>query len=186
MDLDEARRVLGVGAEAGWEEVRTAYRRLLRRHHPDVALDVPAAGSTTARIVSAYGALWAARAGATAAEPVEPVETGEAVTPGHGAPNADGTVVLPAPPDEAFLALLDAAQDMGEATYVDAEVGLLETIVGSGLGSCSLMLSLQGRASGTTEAFVTLEPLGQGPPPPLAPLVAELERRARNRLEEDG
>ena len=74
----------------------------------------------------------------------------------------------------------------GEATYVDAEVGLLETIVGSGLGSCSLMLSLQGRASGTPEAFVTLEPLGQGPPPPLAPLVAELERRARNRLEEDG
>ncbi|HMC52255.1 MAG TPA: DnaJ domain-containing protein [Acidimicrobiales bacterium] len=186
MDLDEARTVLGIDAGTEWQEVRAAYRRLLRRHHPDVAADATGAGSTTARIVAAYGTLRAAHGAHTARTPHAAVASSE----GRGAPHqGDGgtvdegdTLVLPAPADEAFLALLDAVQDVGEATYVDADAGLLETIVGSGAGACSLVVSLQGRANGTTEAFVTVEPLGQGPPPPLAPLLAELARRARGRL----
>jgi DnaJ domain len=187
VEPDQARAVLGVTAGTGWEEVRTAYRRLLRRHHPDVASGTPAAGATTARIVAAFGTLRAERAehAAHAARAHENLPAGGAAagaTPGDGESPEGDTVVLPAPADEAFLALLEAVQDVGEATYVDAEVGLLETIVGSGSGACSLVVSLQGRSNGTTEAFVTLEPLGQGPPPPLAPLVAELARRARARL----
>jgi len=183
MEVGEARAVLGVGAEARWEEVRTAYRRLLRRHHPDVAVGVPAATATTARIVAAFGALRAERS-ARSRQGEDAVDGTAAATPAPGGPPADegDTLVLPAPADEAFLALLEAVQEVGEATYVDAEVGLLETIVGSGPGACSLVVSLQGRSNGTTEAFVTLEPLGQGPPPPLAPIVAELARRARARL----
>jgi len=184
VEPDQARAVLGVTAGTGWEEVRTAYRRLLRRHHPDVASGTPAAGATTARIVAAFGTLRAERAehAARAHENLPAGGAAAGATPGDGESPEGDTVVLPAPADEAFLALLEAVQDVGEATYVDAEVGLLETIVGSGSGACSLVVSLQGRSNGTTEAFVTLEPLGQGPPPPLAPLVAELARRARARL----
>lgn len=35
MSLDEARRILGVGAEATREEVQAAYARLMRAVHPD-------------------------------------------------------------------------------------------------------------------------------------------------------
>ncbi len=35
MDAGEARAILGVGAEAGREEIEAAYRRLMRRAHPD-------------------------------------------------------------------------------------------------------------------------------------------------------
>ena len=131
--------------------------------------------------MAAFGVLRAERA-AKADERLRATGAAGGSTPGEEEPGGGDTVVLPAPADEAFLALLEAAQDVGEATYVDADVGLLETIVGSGPGACSLVVSLQGRGNGTTEAFVTLEPLGQGPPPPLAPLVAELARRARARL----
>ncbi|HET7131017.1 MAG TPA: DnaJ domain-containing protein, partial [Gammaproteobacteria bacterium] len=33
--IDEAYRALGVAASASNEEVKTAYRRLMNRHHPD-------------------------------------------------------------------------------------------------------------------------------------------------------
>jgi CysZ protein len=35
MDPDEARAILGIGPEAGAEEVRSAHRRLIQRLHPD-------------------------------------------------------------------------------------------------------------------------------------------------------
>jgi hypothetical protein len=35
MSVEEARRILGVGPEAGAEEIRAAYTRLMRAVHPD-------------------------------------------------------------------------------------------------------------------------------------------------------
>lgn len=35
MPVDEARAVLGVGADAGTEEIRAAHRRLITAVHPD-------------------------------------------------------------------------------------------------------------------------------------------------------
>ncbi len=35
MPIDDARRLLGVSAEAGEEEIRAAHRRLIARVHPD-------------------------------------------------------------------------------------------------------------------------------------------------------
>jgi len=35
-EIDEARKVLGLGESALLNEIRSAYRRLAQRHHPDV------------------------------------------------------------------------------------------------------------------------------------------------------
>jgi hypothetical protein len=78
------------------------------------------------------------------------------------------------PADEAFVALLDAAHLVGEVTYVDARLGLLEAVLADGAGTpCQLLVTLQGRATGT-EAFCSLEPLGTDPCPPVADVVAAL------------
>src|SRR3954452_20324077 len=63
MDVAEARAVLGVATDADWDAVRTAYRRLVRAHHPDVqaADGVPAgdgdASARTARLNVAVAVL---------------------------------------------------------------------------------------------------------------------------------
>jgi len=35
VEIDEARRLLGLGEEATLKEIKSAYRRLAYRHHPD-------------------------------------------------------------------------------------------------------------------------------------------------------
>jgi hypothetical protein len=63
---------------------------------------------------------------------------------------------------------------VGEVTYVDARLGLLEAVLADGGGNaCQLLITLQGRVTGT-EAFCTLEPLGATPCPPTEDVVAGL------------
>jgi hypothetical protein len=146
MDRSEARHLLDVGPDAGADEVRRAFRRLVLDHHPDRTGGDAAA---TRALVEAYRTLQ------------EP-------EPDHGRnPLLDlvdgGSLELELPADEAFLAVLDAAAELGDVTYVDAEAGLLEVVLvdpDTGARS-SLVLTLQGRAAlGTTEVFGTLEPMG--------------------------
>ncbi len=177
MDAAEASRVLGVTPDAPWSEVRAAYRRLVRAHHPDVARHADA-GRTTARITAAYTVLRVARNATSrpAAPPRSPPSPPS--PPMHPAveplvADAD-TLLLDAPHAEAFLALLDAAERLGEVTYVDADAGLLEAVVElCGLPAASVVISLQGRAEGT-EAFVTVEPLGATEAPATAAVIALL------------
>jgi curved DNA-binding protein CbpA len=48
MDADEARRVLGVGPDAGADEIRAAHRRLVARVHPDQGGSADLAGRVNA------------------------------------------------------------------------------------------------------------------------------------------
>ena len=153
MDVTEARALLGVDAGAAWPDVRGAFRRLLRATHPDVAGGEGAATGRTALLIEAYERLRTAAADEAAA-PARPVPVRFAVV-------GSDTLAFDAPADEVFLILLEAAHDIGEVTYVDPEVGLLETVVQlEGGPTCSLVVSLQGRGTGATEAFCTIEPLG--------------------------
>ncbi|MBK9178536.1 MAG: DnaJ domain-containing protein [Acidimicrobiales bacterium] len=173
--MAEASRVLGVADDAPWPEVRAAYRRLVRAHHPDVARHADA-GRTTARITAAYTVLRASRDGPGRTEPGAGPVAGPVAEPLVAEPlvaEAD-TLLLDAPHDEAFFALLDGADRLGEVTYVDADAGLLEVIVElCGLPAASVVITLQGRAQGT-EAFVTVEPLGATEAPATAAVVALL------------
>ena len=78
------------------------------------------------------------------------------------------------PPSEAFSILLDACAQIGGIGYVDRALGLLEVIVRfEGGPSCSVLVTMQGRAFGT-DAFITMESIEADPTPPLAPVVDAL------------
>lgn len=177
VDAHEALDVLGVGEDARWTDVRQAYRQRIRAAHPDVS-DQPGATASAARLSLAYATLRRLRAEATAAPETAPPPP----PPPHAAGDPDGvycigtdTIVVPAPSDEAFARLLDAAHRLGSVSFIDRSSGFLEAVVTVVDGpACSVVISLQGRATGGTEAFVTIEPLGQGPAPPVDPFTAAL------------
>jgi hypothetical protein len=169
MDVDEARAVLGVAAGASEADERSAFRRRLRATHPDVAGPRADAGVAVARLTRALGVLRAARAGGVA--PATPPATSPPAPP---AEHRGDSLLLDAPADEAFVAILEAAHAVGDVTYVDARLGLVEAVVADdGGNACQLLITLQGRATGT-EAFCTLEPLGTAPCPPTEDVVAGL------------
>jgi hypothetical protein len=163
VDVTEARAVLGVSDGDGWDVVRLAYRRRIRAAHPDVH----GAGATpvAARLNEAYAVLSRAkRAGAvTPAAPA--AATPPAPPPPPPAPPPVGvrvvggdTLLLAAPPDEAFALLLEAGHRVGNVSYVDRACAIFEVVVRQDGETCSLVVTLQGRAHGT-EAFLTLEAL---------------------------
>ncbi|MDQ6696692.1 MAG: J domain-containing protein [Actinomycetota bacterium] len=180
MDDQEAGRILGVAPGAPWTEVRRAYRGLIQTRHPDRA----GVSSTTeaARIIEAYATLRNAQTRVVAGS----CATGTARTrlerpvpapaPVPVAPTAivrmdDDTIAFGAPADETFLLLLEAGHDIGELTYVDRSVPILEVICQFvGTPALSLVITLQGRMD-RTEAFCTVESIESRPGPPTADVV---------------
>ena len=175
--MDEARAVLGVATGATEADERSAFRRRLRDTHPDVAGPRADAGAAVARLTRALAVLRADRAAppgpALTPPPPRPAPPPHAAPAPPAEPRGD-SLLLDAPADEAFIALLEAAHAVGEVTYVDARLGLLEAVLADGGGhACQLLITLQGRATGT-EAFCSLEPLGTTPCPPTEDVVASL------------
>src|SRR4051794_24887294 len=111
MDRPEARHVLGVGDDAGPDDVRRAFRRLLLDHHPD---RTGGDGDVTRSLVAAYRTLQC-----DATDDPSPDERNPLLDLIDG-----GSLEVALPADEAFLAVLDAAAELGDVTYVDAESGL--------------------------------------------------------------
>lgn len=163
MDVAEARTVLGVTAADGWDVVRSAYRARIRAAHPDTH----GVGSTprAIRLNEAYAVLSRAKraGGPSAARPAGAPAAPPAARPAPPAPPPVGvsvegsdTLLLAAPPDEAFALLLDAGHRVGDVSYVDRSCAIFEVVVRQDDETCSLVVTLQGRAHGT-EAFLTLE-----------------------------
>ena len=79
------------------------------------------------------------------------------------------TLAMACPADEAYGLLVDAAHQVGDVTHVDrSSFEFLEFLIRSASGDAiSVVCSLQGRSSGSTEVFFTLEPLAaaHGPLP---------------------
>jgi hypothetical protein len=196
MDVWEARAVLGIADADGWETIRAAYRRLIRVAHPDAAGSAAGTGPTAARLNAAYTVLSRAKragtldqprpapansgaaGGAAVADP-RPVPTWAPPPPPQVGVVAVGsdTLLLAAPPDEAFARLLEAGHQVGAVTYVDRSCAIFELVVRMDGEACSLVVTLQGRAHGT-EAFLTLESLERvasySPEPVLRELAAAL------------
>jgi hypothetical protein len=183
VDVVEARSVLGVVESDGWDVVRVAYRRRIRAAHPDT--HGAGATPTAVRLNEAYAVLSRAkRAGALPGPPPAGRSPAPPAPPPPPPPPPVGvtvvgndTVLLAAPPDEAFALLLEAGHRVGNVSYVDRSCAIFEVVVHQDGETCSLVVTLQGRAHGT-EAFVTLEAMER--PATLPPgriverLVAEL------------
>ncbi len=184
----EAARILGIGPSATPEEVRIAYRSQIRTHHPDRA--GAASAGRAASIVEAYRVLTeaglttpdappatSARTGPTTQGPVPPrAATNDLIygAPPVGRMDAD-TLALGAPADESFRWLLDAAHDVGEITYVDRSMPIMEVLCRfEGEPATSLLITLQGRGE-RTEVFCTVESIEARPAPPTSAVVDLLE-----------
>ncbi len=193
MDRGEAARVLGVPPGTDWPDVRRAYRSRIRARHPDQA----GPGSTTeaAAIIEAYSVLRMARiaepddrAEASETSPADPLRR-RSPTPSPRAPMPptsiqrldEDTIAFDAPADETFGLLLEAAHDIGELTYVDRSVPILEVICRFvGTPALSLVITLQGRMD-HTEAFCTVESIEARPGPPTAGVIDVLIDLLRQR-----
>lgn len=189
MSLAEAAAILDVDVGAGWDEVRRAYRDQIRSHHPDRAGEASSGRAT--RIIEAYRTLDRART-VEPAGPSAPAEHPPPVasrprwgSPDHGAPpvarlDAD-TIAVGAPADETFRWLVEAANDIGEITYLDRSGPILEVLCRfEGEPATSLMVTIQGRADGT-EAFCTVDSIEARPAPPAEAVVDLLELALRRR-----
>lgn len=187
MDVWEARAILEVNDDDGWDEVRASYRRLIRKAHPDVTGD--RAGTATARraarLNEAYAVLSRAKRAGTLLQPrPAPGRTGNGARGGAGGTGpppapppptvgvriaAPDTLLLAAPPPTAFALLVDAAHRVGSISYVDRSCGIFEVIVRLGRETCSLLVMLQDLAHGTEATFAleSLERVASHSPEPL-------------------
>jgi hypothetical protein len=183
MDRAEAAAVLGVGDRASSRQVRAAYRERIRERHPDRA--GPNATLDAARIIEAYQVM---------SEPA-PAPASVPAPPSRPAPRQeqpehlvtlvdDDTVGFAFPADEVFALLVEAADDIGDVTYVDPDAGLLEVLVTLAFGGpWSVVVSLQGRVD-RVEAFCTVEALDGSDTRPglvVSLLLDSLRRRLRGR-----
>jgi hypothetical protein len=177
VNVHEARSLLGVGPDEGWEAVRLAYRRLIRELHPDRA--GPGATGRAAQLNEAYGILSNALGGTTmrGRRPV-PTRRPTVATPPSPRVTAhlDGAdrLVVDAPPDEAFTRLLDAGHAVGAVSYVDRSCAIFEVVVRHEGESYSFVVTLQARDAGGTEAYCTLESLERVHSPSPEPVVRQL------------
>lgn len=158
MQPDEARRALGVGPEATHDQLRQAWRRLVRQSHPDVAPDGADAGGRTARLNTAYALLRSLPPRAVAPPP-RPPTMGPAPPPEQVGSDS-GLLVFDLAATPTFLRLLEAAHRLGDVTHLDLDGGLLEILVDEpGVGTCSVLVDVEGRPDGTTAAAVSIEVL---------------------------
>jgi hypothetical protein len=187
VEVSAARSTLGLGLTPSWTEVRVAYRAQIASAHPDRA------GGDAARaalVTEAYATL--ERAHREGRLHHAPAPGPAAAAPGRPPPPSpplaeppevlDGdTVHLLAPPDEAFARVLEACHRIGDVTYVDRSCAILETLLKvEGEGTCSLVITLQGRADGT-DAFCTLEAIEHVASPPVRQVVEHLVAALRDR-----
>lgn len=182
-ETHHALALLGLSPGADADDVRAAYRAAALANHPDRPAAPGDAHERMAELNRAYdllsrpGVLADVAASTSAPRRVPGPAHGAAAGPANGpkppaaeghAPWAEpiavsldeeGTLLVEASHEETFELLHEAAHQLGDVTYLDADAGLLQIIVHHEQGPwCYVTFSLQGRAAGT-EVFATIEPL---------------------------
>jgi hypothetical protein len=186
VEVAAARSTLGLGPAPTWTEVRVAYRAQIAAAHPDRA---GGDAHRAALVTEAYAVLERAHLDGhlqvrapTDRPPAAPTVHRHRSPPLDEPPEVlDGdTVHLQAPPDEAFVRVLEACHRIGDVTYVDRSCAILETLVRvEGEGTCSLVVTFQGRADGT-DAFCTLEAIEHVASPPVRQVVERMVAALRS------
>jgi hypothetical protein len=175
MDLQQARSLLGLAADADDDQIRGSYRRLLLANHPDVTGG--AAGSTrrTAELNLAYSIVSGATTSSESTSGSAPGTTSAAYPSRQRADPGEQSIPLKAPTLDVLDALCEAADRIGDLSYVDRSNGILETIIRpEGWPVCSLLITLQ-QSGPDTLASCTLESLDSRPGPPIGDIVQTLK-----------
>lgn len=159
MELADAYAVLGIQANAPYDAIRSHYRERLHELHPDHNGD--RSSDATIDLIDAFATVRRdPRFAVSAASEVSSATSSDVGMPVSSLAwrTEPDTIVLACPADEAYLTLLAIAHRVGDVTYVDRQNQLFETLLRTVDGdTLSLVCTLQGRANGTTEAFLTLE-----------------------------
>ena len=188
MDVWEARSVLEVGDDDGWDAVRASYRRLIRLAHPDLTGEhrTAPASRRAAELNEAYAVLSRAKRagtlddrrpvpGSAAPTPPAPPPPPPSPPPPNGVAVAGtDTLLLAAPPQVAFPLLVEAAHRVGSLGYVDRSSAVFELIVHLDGETCSVLVMVQPRAHGTEAVFAveSLERVASHSPEPVLRVVA--------------
>jgi hypothetical protein len=177
----EARAILEVGPDASLAEIKTAWRKLMLRYHPDT--DTGRGGTGEARddavtrtidATNAYRLLvssgrFARGDGRAEREDLVGVDIGQ-----------DGTFVVDATMEETFALLREAADVVGDLRYEDRRARILQALVGDGRGGPWSYLTLTVQPRGVaTEVFATVEATAGATTPPMRPLLDRLVREIR-------
>lgn len=177
MEIDEARRILGVDGTADESTLRAAHRRHIRLAHPDAGGSAAAA----ARVNDAWALLRDLHDPHEPHEPRVPAEARPtpAPVPSAAPPDVDGYYRVDVEPGELLARLAEAGHDVGEVVFVDPHVGLIEIVVGVAPAVGQLAVAVGATSGAGTEVAFTLEPLGVTPAPPIGPIVDALMAAVR-------
>lgn len=170
VDVEEARRILGVDPGAEPSLLREAHRREIRRAHPDAGGSATAAAGVNEAwaVLRSLGGAEATAAGTSSSPPPSvsqplPVDA-----------DVDAYYLVSAEPGELLARLAEAGHEVGEVVFVDPHVGLLEIVVGNPPAVGQLAVTVGVTSSAGTEVSFTLEALGVTPAPPIGPVVDAL------------
>lgn len=170
MSLQDALALLGLDEVTDEPMVRAAFRERLRSAHPDLNPDADATERTVV-VTAAYRVAMdhvrrpAAVESAAGPRPSESTRRSEPSAPEVSLVDAE-TIGVEAPAVEVIPLLIDAAHRLGDVTYLDPAAGLMEVVVEFvGAPTSSVVMTLQGRATGLTEVFCSVEPLSGGEAP---------------------
>ena len=167
--IDRALAVLGLSGRPTWDEIRAAYRTLVRASHPDVAR-TDAATARTAAINEAFAALQRRTDDGRALLPERP--------PPPSPPAAQPAVVLRSRPGDVYVNLLEAAHELGDVCYLDPEAGLIQILLtDQGAAGAHLLIDVDRDQHPPRVAF-TLES-ADASVPPIADVVGELATHLR-------
>ena len=168
MDLTDAWRHLGIEPTGDVVAVRTAYLQRLHIVHPDHS-SAPDANDSTFALTTAYQVVVATigegAAAPPASTPIVPLVDARIVPI---AMVEGDTIAVALPGGETYALLVEAAHRLGEITHIEPSSGMLQVIVEFVEAPVSqLLMTLQGRATGVTEIFCSIESLENRPAPPI-------------------
>ena len=176
VELASAWQTLGIEPTPDREAVRGAYVARLFERHPDLSPEADA-DRATARLLEAFRVVVAELDRAPRVQPEPAPATAGAVI--QTLPTDDDSFIVGAPLPQTLGIVLDAANRLGEITYIEPGSGLVQAVVEFVDGPvCQLLLSLQPDPQSDRGTMVTCsaDSLDSNPAPPIA-AVCELVRQ---------
>lgn len=167
--------MLDVDASMDWHEIRARYRALIRMVHPDVDPS-EAAHRRAAALNDAIAVLSSAtrRGLDSLPTPPEPRPATAPDTEGQRATAADAAMTLRAPAGDVFVALLDAAHEIGDVAYIDPEAGMIQVLLDQrGPAAAQLLITVDAAADPPLASF-QLDSMDATSAPRIADVVAAL------------